>query len=647
MRRPLKISLIISAVILVVALVFLLAGPFLVDPQKHRARIEKMLSDTAGRPVRLGEDLKVSLVPWAGLSSSNLEIHSPPGFSQTNLLTVDSLEIRARFLPLLSGRLEIVSFRLIHPKLFLERNADGRGNWELPPAGPESPPTGSGPEAAPKGPARDFRVTLLAAADLAVKDGEVTYLDQASGRQVSLSGLNLALVEFEQNHLVPINASARVGGLDVSLTGKLGPISANPLAGDLPVSLEITAENTGKLTVNGKIFDLAINPQYELALEAGPINLREIFSAAKLEFPFKVQDPKTFEKVGLNLQLSGGFENISVSQGLLTLDDSTLKFTGRASWSEKPEIKFDLEADRIDLDRYLPEDDQTNAPQPQQTSPPAAESEETPPPSGPAAGEYAWLKDLSLTGNLKAAQVKLIGFTVQDISVAFKGRDGLFRADPISFLFYQGKTKALLEADVTQSPPKSRYEVESKGIDMKQVFLSLKSNVVLTGVGDAQAKLHTLGTDKTVMVPNLNGEGLVIVRNGSVEGLNFLKFTETAGAVLGLDQQLKSLTQAAFSYHELPFTIKNGVLSTPRIYAKGKDITVTGQGRADLVRQTLSFRIENQTSGGLMIPVVVGGTFENPTFKIDLLSLKGLGQKTKELEKALPKLKKIVPKLPF
>lgn len=80
----------------------------------------------------------------------------------------------------------------------------------------------------------------------------------------------------------------------------------------------------------------------------------------------------------------------------------------------------------------------------------------------------------------------------------------------------------------------------------------------------------------------------------------------------------------------MPFTIQNGVANTPGTSLKSPFIRIVAAGTADLVGETLDFRVEPKAvasikgqgdesqRSGIMVPVLVSGTFASPKFRPDL-----------------------------
>ena len=60
------------------------------------------------------------------------------------------------------------------------------------------------------------------------------------------------------------------------------------------------------------------------------------------------------ERVTLKANLKGDASKVTVSGGILNLDESTLNFSLNASDFSRPNLTFDLNLDQINVDRYLP-----------------------------------------------------------------------------------------------------------------------------------------------------------------------------------------------------------------------------------------------------------------------------------------------------
>jgi AsmA protein len=101
-------------------------------------------------------------------------------------------------------------------------------------------------------------------------------------------------------------------------------------------------------------------------------------------------------------------------------------------------------------------------------------------------------------------------------------------------------------------------------------------------------------------------------------------------SAFGMGTQGGPRPRTDFTELAIPFTIKNGVANTPGSSLKSPFIRIIAAGTADLVKETLDFRVEPKAvasikgqgdaaqRSGLMVPVLVSGTFTSPKFRPDL-----------------------------
>ncbi|MGD9260011.1 MAG: AsmA family protein, partial [Desulfobacterales bacterium] len=92
MKGAIKWGLIIVGCMIVVVIAALLIVPMFIDIQKYKPMIEEKVAQATGRSFSVGDDLNLSLFPWAGLSLSDLQLGNPSGFAEKNFVMVKSFE---------------------------------------------------------------------------------------------------------------------------------------------------------------------------------------------------------------------------------------------------------------------------------------------------------------------------------------------------------------------------------------------------------------------------------------------------------------------------------------------------------------------------------------------------------------------------
>ncbi|HYE90615.1 MAG TPA: AsmA family protein, partial [Terriglobales bacterium] len=144
-----KWLLAIVAVVVLLTAAAIVAIPRLVDVPRVQALIANNATQALGRPVRFAS-MSVSLFPLPGVTLHKVEIADDPQFGTAPFLTLDSVRLRLRLRPLLTGRLEFAELVLSKPVITVIRDGRGRLNVASLGAAPESR-TAARPSRAPAG----------------------------------------------------------------------------------------------------------------------------------------------------------------------------------------------------------------------------------------------------------------------------------------------------------------------------------------------------------------------------------------------------------------------------------------------------------------------------------------------------------------
>jgi AsmA protein len=241
-----------------VLLVFALAAvPFFVDLDRYRDRWLPAVESALGRRVEVGR-VELTVLTGLGAHVDGLAVHGDPADPEP-LLTVESVRLRVRLLPLLHGRVVVARVVLIRPALrFVARAAADVG------ASPDQPPDSARPNASP------FGLAALSLADLTIRDGALSYEDRSGGgvARYELDRIDATLARVAVGETLAVDATGRLAGADlpVSLTATAGPLDATfkPAAfdsalqiGDSRVTLTGTTEAAGlSLSARSERLDL-------------------------------------------------------------------------------------------------------------------------------------------------------------------------------------------------------------------------------------------------------------------------------------------------------------------------------------------------------------------------------------------------------
>jgi uncharacterized protein involved in outer membrane biogenesis len=136
MSRPLKIILIVAAVLLVMGLLV----PYLVNVDRYRPQIIAEVQKKTGRRLEIGA-LRARVLPSMGFTLEKVTLGPPPGFAEVNLLTAEEIRGSIALLSLLRGEVEVTSLDIEHLDLILAADEHGKTNYDFTshPAGTKPP----------------------------------------------------------------------------------------------------------------------------------------------------------------------------------------------------------------------------------------------------------------------------------------------------------------------------------------------------------------------------------------------------------------------------------------------------------------------------------------------------------------------------
>jgi AsmA protein len=646
MNKAIKWVVIVGGGLVALIIIALLIVPSFVDLESYKPRIEKMVSEATGRPFSIGGDIDLSLFPWVGFSSSDIHLGNPPGFQEKDFASLKTVEVRVKLIPLISKDIQVKRFILEEPRIALEKDKSGRTNWEgigKKPA--EAAPKPEKKKAPETGAGEGLPISGLAVGEFAVTKGSLIWIDHSKGERKEVTDLNLRIEDVSLDRPIQLVLSAILDGQPVELEGNVGPLGKEPGMGTMPVDLSIRALKELEVDLKGKVVDPATKQQFDLALQVSPFSPRKLMSALGQDFPVKTADPKALNKVALKAQLKGNPNNVSISDGALQLDESNLAFSMQAKDFTRPDLAFDLNLDKIDLDRYLPPaSEKKTAEQKQGKKPSTAEKKKT---------DYTPLRKLILDGKIRVGTLKAHGAKVQDIYLKVSAKNGLINLDPLTLKLYQGNVSSKGALDVRRDVPKSNMALQAQGIQVSPLLKDVLKKDFLEGTVKANMNIAMAGDDPERIKKTLNGKGDFLFTDGAVVGIDLAGMVRNAKAAFGLAERGGDKPRTDFSELHSPFTITKGVVDTRQTKLTSPLLRVLAAGKANLVRESLDFRVEpkfvstikgqgdTQQRGGVTVPVLVTGTFSSPKFRPDLEGmLKGTLEKgisdPSELEKMVP-----------
>lgn len=326
-------TVIALAILIIVALAGLYLAPKLYDFDRYRPTVAEWASKTLGRPVTLAGTMSLELLPSPHIAVRDVRIGNPPGARAPELARVREISAAVSFWPLLAGRIEVTSARLVQPVIVLER---------LPQQVVPSPAPGGTAEGTrvPTPPPAASRVKI---ARLTIEDGTLAYRGEAFGE--TLDHVSLAIAGDGMTAPLSVEGGFSRSGLPMTVTANLGRLGS----AEVPFSLALSSQRLGSIEVAGALSDLGAAPRFSGRLTLKGDDLGAVAARAGAG-PLPPPLGKPFHVTG---DLAASTAGATLNR--IVLDVGDLHGTGALSATPGDPIALavKLTVDSVDLDRFL------------------------------------------------------------------------------------------------------------------------------------------------------------------------------------------------------------------------------------------------------------------------------------------------------
>ncbi|NNL42750.1 MAG: AsmA family protein, partial [Desulfobacterales bacterium] len=422
----------------------------------------------------------------------------------------------------------------------------------------------------------------------------------------------------------------------VSADGNIGPVGAKP--GREPVAFDITVNMLKQLAMNlkGRIDHPIENPEFDMTVDVSPFSLKKLLEETGQPIQADMSDPRSLSKVAVKAHLKGNSQRISISDGIIAIDESKIKFSVRTKDFLKPDITFDANLDGIDLNRYLPpkSDENTDTDKKSGSGGPTSKksasikSDSIKPDS--IKTDYSFFRGLLLNGSLRAGKVKLNKTTAQDIHVKVSGKNGIFNLNPITAKLYKGRISGKAAINVKKDVPQSSIKLKLNNIECEPLVKDVLEKDTIKGDLTAKVALSMLGDDAEKIKKSLNGKGNFSVKSGAIKGIDLVAMVRNTDGAYGFAGTGSQKPETGFSELNVPFTITNGLFKTSDTRMVSTLLRVAVSGKANLLNKRIKFRIKpvvvttsktdkrKMKRSEVKVPVIVYGTLSSPKFRPDL-----------------------------
>ncbi|MGE6108411.1 AsmA family protein [Aeromonas sobria] len=667
----------------------------LVDPEQFKPLLMEQVKKNMGRELVIDGPISWTFWPSLGLSLEQAALRNPAGFAEPDLVRFERGQASVAVLPLLSRRLQVGEVALAGAHLFIQTRADGSSNLTgLARTGQDGGASTKTPDQGDGGQASAPEPWQLAVEGLSLTQASALVIDDRDGSHLQLTHLDLSLGELKPDSWVPMtfSLSGEHQGLTLAAKGqtrfRLGRDLASSELEGLEVAGELVQGDTrldrftlgadrlklGQwsqlgLSAQGRqgalSFDLTTSLKGRLNEAQSLLDLTDVTLDGVLKGPAL---PRPEIKVSLGAEGQWAMVSKTLSLSKVALGADELRLAGSASMIMKaiPGIRFDLAAERLDLDAWRPAAAKATPVAKGAGSEPVADEtagkdagSTGAAPARAAEPDLGWLKGLDLAGRLKADTLIADGVKAEQVDLALAADAGLVTIKGFSARLFGGSAQGEGVIDARQQPATFKVHKQIVGVDLQPLLQTLAQTDLLAGRGSADIRLSGRGLSSHALRSQLAGTLDLKVEDGALHGINLPQMLREARATLKGEKasEAKEARKTDFSALTAHFRIGQGKASSDDIRLLAPALRVEGKGSTALVPETLDFLMATtvvETSKGqggkgledlkgITIPVIIGGHWRQPSYRLDVKGLLADNQlleekARKEAERGLKKL---------
>ncbi len=649
----------IVAVLIIVA-IGVFAATF--DINDYKERIAQAVEDETGRKLTFTGDLEMTYFPTLGVALKGVQLSNAEGFGQEPMAQVRSAHISVRIVPLFSGQVLFRRLFLDGLVLNLSRNEKGESNWD--------DLFGGGAKASSSTSNSVGKPVSLEVGGVTVKNASLLWKDRQADVSVTVRDINLDAGTIRGEEPFPVKGGLAFECVRPDLRGTVdlsGTLSLDLKGGELGV-----AEMKGTLKAEGKdvpggsglveaaatAVDFTLDGEkvtmhgltlvaygatlhFDGILEGFGDDLKQLAGTVTVD-PFDARkvladmgepvpdtaDEKALTSLGVMAKMAYTPRSLALKDLAVDLDGSGLRGDFKVAQGEEGMSWFArLNADALDLDRYLP-----------------PESKETGgKPGGTASSDKAdgrildaeVLRHLTLDVEAVVARLRLDGIWLENFKGVARARHGLVRISPISADLYGGKLSLGATINALAKYPKTDILASLDKVDIGALSKDALGQATYGGILQFKATLTSEGDRMDAMLRSMNGKVSFNLADGIFPGVDLMRMAKiTHESKDKKDGTVEAAETDSTRFGSIDGTgiINGGILNNRDLEVKAPGLRAEGEGAVSLSTRNLDYLLKvklvptSEGQGGkssdemfgVMVPIRVSGTLDNPHYRVSL-----------------------------
>ncbi|MBM3570227.1 MAG: AsmA family protein [Alphaproteobacteria bacterium] len=593
MRRWLGIAVIVAIALPVAGAAVFLAT---FDADRFRPEIEAAVTQAIGRKLTIGRPIRLAIGLKPRLELDGIVLANAAWGTRPEMVKVAEVSAAADLVPLLSGRLRIDRVALRGLDLWLESDAQGRGNWLF---STEARPAGEKPAAPPP----------IDIGGIVATDVRVTWVGQDRTRRTLVLDRLEASGEGAEAP-VDVQLAGTLDGHRLRVLARLDP-PAQLMAGDKPYALNLNGQvGPLLLAIQGTIGQphAARGLDFGLSAEAG--------EAGELARLVGAAPPGKLGALSVKTRLKDTAQGYVLDGLALKLGASTVTGSVEINPGARHYVGARLKADVFDLAPLQ--------------APTGAKPAPAPARNGRVIPDHALPNQLpdevELFVDLAIGRVIGAGAEIRDLAAQVTLGGGKVTLRKLEARVHGGQVSANGEYQVGGGAPRLGLRGGTRGLDLGQALKAGGVTELFAGTLDVEFDLRGRGATLRQMAASLDGGFGALVPKGEIanQWLDLIAADLVAKLVSGGKSDRMVLNCAA-----VQVIAKQGRIDSQLLLLDTPTVTVSGGFAVTLANEALAGRIEPRPKEAsllsLAVPVILSGTLASPGIAVEKTALAKAG----------------------
>jgi uncharacterized protein involved in outer membrane biogenesis len=575
-----------------------------VSPNNFKKEINELIQNSTGYAFEIKGQIQWSFRPEMTLHLQDVSLASPSGFTSP-LIVIKETNLYIDPYSLFKDNLIINKMEVKGITATIERQPSGAKNID-PSQFVRQPPA--------------TRSILIK--EIILSDASCIIHDAQNKQNWSLSNANISTKNLNLNpftKLDPVTIKGDINNLDLKLTMNIDTVITSDITkqtlnfdpisltwGDAKILGKTTiAQYINNPTITGDISVEALDISALMIILQPPTASTDADSNPDTNAVTKIQGTTTFSYASQT-------QFLDLSEFNLKFDDGELKGAFKFSLQAPHNITFDVSATNLNLQplslllsAMLP----NKKPLPELLLP------------------VDWLKGIALEGKFSGAKVKLgTEFLIDQITVDLGIQNGMVQFNPITLSAYEGNHNCSVAIDLNKDLPVFRIIDQANNMQLDPWIKLFDFPNTITGSAEAKISLELTGNNIDSLRHTANGTLNVLIKNGSVFGIDLEKLLKYAGTSVNdvmaqsgtikgsdLNNLIKAKATAwtssqqnnsssKFDSFELRSDLKDGI-STSNLAIMSPAFDLKGNGGFNWVEKSLKYDMKIGTKNPVSSPI--------------------------------------------